>query len=78
MKETTLDEVKNHFKNAKEITCRFNGFLIELTDEDKENIYQGNGKYTKNDFYIRNGAKQVQLFDEVQGFADIISVNYNI
>jgi len=73
MKKPTLEEVKEHFKNAKEVKSLFDGRIVNLEEvEITKDIHYWLSMfwidYTE-DGIIRN----LKLWSEENGYAEIIS-----
>jgi hypothetical protein len=68
-----LEEVKEHFKNAKEVRCLVDGKAYSLDDMTTRGIYSyHNGSYWFDRTYDKGG-NGCQLWSSHDGFAEIIS-----
>jgi hypothetical protein len=71
----TLEEVKEHFKNAKEVKCLYNKNIADITKNITESIFTFPGN-KGNDFWIKistHKGGEVLLWSIEDGFAKIIS-----
>jgi len=67
-----LEEVKEHFKNAKEVRCLRDGEVYNMNEMTKEAIHLFNHGYWF-DIPTIKGVNSCKLWDEGRGFAEIIS-----
>lgn len=68
MKQPTLEEVKEHFKNAKEVRCLCDRKFYDITEGINRDIHE-----FCSDFWIELEKVNVNLWDFENGYADIIS-----
>ena len=68
----TLEKVKEHFKNAKEVKCIFNGKVVDITKNITRDIHEG-----EFDFWIdissHDGTGVSLYYKRGNIFADIVS-----
>lgn len=73
MKEPRLEEVREYFKNAKEVKCSYNGNIVDL---EKVNITK-NLHYWHSmvwiDYTEGENEYNLMLWDKEDGYADVIS-----
>ncbi len=66
----TLEEVKEHFKNAKEVRCLCDGKVYNLNHASERGIYEYGCSFW---FWDSNINYDCELWDKGEGFAEIIS-----
>jgi hypothetical protein len=66
----TLEEVKEHFKNAKEVRCAFTKKVIDISIEISKDIHFCDDEYWIDNY---NPIIESNLWDENLGYAEIIS-----
>jgi hypothetical protein len=72
MKTPTLEQVKEHFKNAKEVKCLSSGYIHDLT---KIEITRDIHEWEEDGFWIDANitGRNIQLHSTTKGFTEIIS-----
>ena len=69
-----IEEVKEHFKDAKEVRCLRNGKTYKMSNMTDRGIYRSGAT---GDYWFsikgRNGFYHRKVWDEDKGFAEIIS-----
>lgn len=72
METPTLEEVREYFKNAKNIVCVNNGKAYNITTGVKQGIHiHGKGYWMDLDCSI-HGIYDVKLWSELRGYAEIV------